>query len=310
MSYAPIALFIYNRPEHSRRTIEALQRCPEFKESPVFVFSDGPRKAANEPDVLKARAVARTALEGHANFSEAPTNRGLARSIISGVSRLCEEFGRVIVVEDDLVVSPQFLTYMNAALDRYSQDERIMQISGYMFPITAFSDRTDAFFLPFTTSWGWATWARAWKHFDATANGWERLEQDASLRHRFNLHGSFDYFHMLKLQLAGAIDSWAIRWYWSVFIRDGFVLYPPKSLVQNTGFDGSGTHGWRTARNFDSNEERSVTIPELPKTLMINRQAFVEVQQVLRHARGGSARRVLRFFARHARKFAKAAGLM
>lgn len=310
MSYAPIALFIYNRPEHTGRTIEALQRCPEFKASPVFVFSDGPRKPANEADVQNARALARTALQGHANFIEAPINQGLARSIIGGVTRLTAEFGRVIVVEDDLVVAPQFLTYMNAALDRYADDDRVMQISGYMFPVTAFSGRTEAFFLPFTTSWGWATWARAWEHFDAEANGWERLEQDASLRHRFNVHGSFDYFHMLKLQLAGEIDSWAIRWYWSVFVRDGFVLYPPRTLVQNTGFDGSGTHGWRTARNFDSREERFSKIPQLPKALAVNGQTFMEVQKVLMRARGGCTRRALRFFARHARKFAKAAGLM
>lgn len=309
MKYAPIALFIYNRPEHTRRTIEALQHCPEFKESPVFVFSDGPRKAVNEPDVLKARTVARTALQGPASFIESPSNQGLARSIIGGVSRLCKEFGRVIVVEDDLVVSPHFLTYMNAALNRYCDDERVMQISGYMFPITAFSNRTDAFFLPFTTSWGWATWARAWEHFDAEANGWERLEQDASLRHRFNLHGSFDYFDMLKLQLAGAIDSWAIRWYWSVFKNEGIILYPPSTLVKNEGFDGSGTHGWRTARNFDSREDRFATIPALPGALTINSQAFIDIQEMLSHARGGYARRALRFLARHARKFVKAAGL-
>lgn len=295
MSYAPIALFIYNRPEHSRRTIEALQRCPEFKESPVFVFSDGPRKAANEPDVLKARAVARTALEGHANFSEAPTNRGLARSIIGGVSRLCEEFGRVIVVEDDLVVSPQFLTYMNAALDRYSQDERIMQISGYMFPITAFSDRTDAFFLPFTTSWGWATWARAWKHFDATANGWERLEQDASLRHRFNLHGSFDYFHMLKLQLAGAVDSWAIRWYWSVFKKHGVILYPPFTLVKNEGFDGTGTHGWRSANRMRPIVQNILIVPDLPFEIQVQEANLISVSQYLSNLNSNLGRRFLKW---------------
>ncbi len=258
----------------------------------------------------QTRAVVRKELGGRGKIVEAESNQGLARSIIGGVTRLTTEFGRVIVVEDDLVVAPQFLTYMNAALNRYADDDRVMQISGYMFPVTTFSDRTEALFLPFTTSWGWATWARAWEHFDAQANGWERLDQDPSLRHRFNVHGSFDYFHMLKLQLAGAIDSWAIRWYWSVFIREGLVLHPPRTMVQNTGFDGSGTHGWRTARNFETRKEPLSRIPELPRVPTIDGQAFVEVQKVLIRARGGYMQRTLRILARHARKFAKAAGLM
>lgn len=298
MNYAPIALFIYNRPEHTRRTIEALQRCHEFKDSPVFVFSDGPRKAANEPDVLKARAVVRTALQGHANFIEASTNQGLARSIIGGVSRLCTEFGRVIVVEDDLVVAPQFLTYMNTALDRYADDDRVMQISGYMFPVLAFSDRTEAMFFPFTTSWGWATWARAWEHFDAQANGWERLEQDPSLRHRFNVHGSFDYFHMLKLQLAGAIDSWAIRWYWSVYKNHGVVLYPPVSLVRNEGFDGTGTHGWRSASRMGTIAQEISVVPRLPLEVLVHDANLIYVSQFLSGMKNTLGRRFLKWITR------------
>lgn len=306
MNYAPIALFVYNRPEHTRRTLKALQRCPEFAESPIFVFGDGPRNPESESDVSKARAVVRTALQGHAEFIESPINRGLAMSIIGGVSRLCKEFGRVIVVEDDLVVVPQFLTFMNSALDRYVEDEQVMQISGHMFPVTEFSDRKEAMFLPFTTSWGWATWERAWRHFDPNITGWERLRHDKVLRCRFNLENSFDYFTMLQLQLSGKVDSWAIRWYWTVFIRDGLVLYPPRTLVQNTGFDGSGTHGWRTARNFDADEKkRLATLPEFPTAITVNTQTFVEVQKVLAYANGGYARRALRIFARHVRKLVK-----
>lgn len=305
MSYAPIALFIYNRPEHTRRTIVALQRCPEFKDSPVFVFSDGPRKAANEADVLKARAVARTALKGHADFSESPTNQGLARSIIGGVSRLCTEFGRVIVVEDDLVVAPQFLTYMNTALNRYADDDRVMQIAGYMFPVTAFSDRTEALFLPFTTSWGWATWSRAWEHFDAEANGWERLEEDASLRHHFNVQGSFDYFHMLKLQLAGEIDSWAIRWYWSVYKNHGVVLYPPVSLVRNDGFDGTGTHGWRSANRIGTLAQEILVVPALPPEVLLLDGNVIHVSRFLSSMNNNIGRRFLKWISKRVCSFSK-----
>jgi hypothetical protein len=295
MTYAPIALFVYKRPEHTRRTIEALKRCPEFAESPVFVFSDGPRKPEGEAPVQETRAVARQALEDHAEFIEAPKNQGLAVSIIGGVTRLCEQFGRVIVVEDDLVVAPEFLSFLNAALDRYAHAEEVMQISGHMFPVPAFQDRSEALFLPFTTSWGWATWARAWQHFDPRVVGWERLESDPSLRHRFNVQGSFDYFGMLKQQLAGKVDSWAIRWNWSVFVRDGLVLYPPRTLVNNEGFDGSGTHGWRSARRIMRQAQGASSLPSLPDKLAVLDDEFRQVRQCLSNMSGGPVRKALKF---------------
>lgn len=113
----------------------------------------------------------------NATIIEAEANRGLANSIIAGVTKLCDEYGRVIVLEDDLVVSPVFLTYMNAALDKYEDVEDVMQVSGYIFPVTAFENNTEAMFLPFTTSWGWATWGRAWKYFDPEADGWENARK-------------------------------------------------------------------------------------------------------------------------------------
>lgn len=295
MTYAPIALFVFKRPDHTRRTIDALKRCPEFAESPVFVFCDGPRKAADEPAVQETRSLTKEALIRQAQFVESPKNKGLAVSIIEGVSQLCAQYGRAIVVEDDLVVASQFLTFMNSGLDRYAQESRVMQISGHMFPVTAFQNRTGALFLPFTTSWGWATWARAWQHFDEHVNGWERLEQDASLRRRFNLGGSFDYYGMLKLQLAGKIDSWAIRWYWSVFMRDGLVLYPPRTLVSNEGFDGSGTHGWRSARrSMHGHSEMNAQIPVLPDTVSVSEDELAYVRISLLAMRGGVGRRVLK----------------
>jgi len=130
---------------------------------------------------------------------------------------------------------------MNRALDRYQDDDSAMQVSGYMFPIDI-SAETDAFFMPFTTSWGWATWERAWQHFDPEMKGFDALVRDRHLRNSFNLDGAYDYFDMLTRQRRGSIDSWAIRWYLSVFIRGGLTLYPARTLVRNIGFDGSGTH--------------------------------------------------------------------
>jgi hypothetical protein len=242
MSNAPVALFVYRRPEHTRATVEALLRNPEAAQTDLHVFSDAARATGDEDAVKQVRRYVReiTGMRS-TTMIERSRNHGLANSVIDGVSRLCESHGRTIVMEDDLIVAPSFLSYMNAALNRYRDDDSAMQISGYMFPANMGAS-TDSFFLPFTTSWGWATWARAWREFDPSMRGLEALAGDRRLRDAFNLYGAYDYYGMLLRQKRGEVDSWAIRWYLSVFMRNGLTLYPAKTLVQNTGFDGSGTH--------------------------------------------------------------------
>jgi GT2 family glycosyltransferase len=239
---APIALFAYNRPTHMRRAVESLLANELAPTSDLYIFSDGPRNSAQEPAIADVRRYANS-VSGFRSVTvvERATNLGLANSIIDGTTRLTKEFDRVIVVEDDLVVSPRFLEYMNRALERYRDDDLAMQVSGYMYPIDVGAE-ADAFFMPFTTSWGWATWERAWQHFDAEMKGFDALVEHRHLRNRFNLGGAYDYFDLLKRQRRGSIDSWAIRWYLSVFMRGGLTLYPARTLVRNIGFDGSGTH--------------------------------------------------------------------
>ena len=242
MALAPIALFIYRRPEHTRRTLQTLLSCPELASSALHIYCDG----AKTPDAIKsvqaARRVARELAPASTVFIERERNQGLARSIIEGTTDLTNRFGKVIVVEDDLEVSPSFLQFMNEALDRYALDETVMQVAGYQFPLVPpLNERS--LFLGFPTSWGWGTWARAWKHFDPQALGYQAMKEDPAARRRFDLDGSYPYFAMLERQLRGEIDSWAIRWHLSVFLRQGLVLYPGRSLIRNTGFDGSGTHG-------------------------------------------------------------------
>ena len=241
MTLAPVALFIYRRPEHTRRTLKTLLACKELASSPLHVYCDGAKTADAIEPVKAARRIARDLAPQSALFIEREQNQGLARSIIEGTTDLTNRFGKVIVVEDDLEVAPSFLQFMNEALDRYALDESVMQVSGYQFPLDPpLSERT--LFLGFPTSWGWGTWARAWKHFDEGASGYQALKADPALQRRFDLDGSYPYFDMLERQLRGEIDSWAIRWHLSVFMRRGLVLYPGRSLIRNTGFDGSGTH--------------------------------------------------------------------
>ncbi len=239
MTLAPIALFIYKRPDHVRRTIASLRACKELADSPLHIYCDGAKTPDATEAVREARRVAHE-LAPQATFVERDSNFGLAKSIIGGVTELCERYGTAIVVEDDLEVAPAFLRFMNAGLERYANDERVMQVSGYQFPVEL---TPKPLFMSFPTSWGWATWKRAWQHFDASASGYAALKADPARRKRFDLDGSYPYYEMLERQLLGEVDSWAIRWHLSVFDRDGLVLYPGQSLVKNTGFDGSGTHG-------------------------------------------------------------------
>ncbi|MBW4454660.1 MAG: hypothetical protein KME55_19190 [Nostoc indistinguendum CM1-VF10] len=250
MNYSPIALFVYKRPEHTRRTIESLMRCPEFADSPLYVFCDGAKTEQDKDKVMQTRQLVHYMVGKKSTIVESPTNKGLADSIILGVTHLCDIYGRVIVVEDDLVLSPVFLSFLNHALEKYQDEPSVMQISGYMYPIPEFTNRTTSLFLPFTTSWGWGTWKRAWECFDPEINGWEILETDLQMQHKFNLDGTYNYFNMLKMQIADQIDSWAIRWYWSIFKINGYALFPPISYVSNVGLDGSGTHGFLVARWF------------------------------------------------------------
>ena len=239
---APIALFVYNRPEHTRRTVEALARNHGARDSDLFVFADAPKSPHAAPDVDAVRRYLRT-IDGFRSIEliERDRNWGVDASVIDGVTTLCEQRGTAIVVEDDLVTSPWFLDYMDGALARYRDEPRVMQVAGHMFPI-AKSAGADASFLPSITSWGWATWQRAWKRFDPTASGYDRLKSDARRRRAFDLDDSYPYFAMLQQFMDGALDAWDIRWYLSVFDSDGLALYPKRSLVHNIGFDGTGVH--------------------------------------------------------------------
>ena len=239
---APIALFVYNRPDHTRQTVEALQRNALAAQSDLFVHSDAPKNEGAAASVSQVRDYIRS-IEGFKSVSliELEQNWGVDPSIIDGVTTLCKKFGRVIVLEDDLIVSPWFLKYMNDALSLYEHNRSVMQISGFMFPVKGHAERASSF-LPFTTSWGWATWERAWKSFDPLARGYDELSSNPDLRVRFNLNGAYDFFAMLEEFKHGSLDAWDIRWYLSSFMLGGLTLYPHKSLVTNIGFDGTGTH--------------------------------------------------------------------
>ena len=242
MNLSPRVMFGYNRPWHTQQTIEALQKNELASESELFIYADNAKRNKTNDEVLKVRRYIKK-IDGFKKVTiiEREKNFGLADSVIEGVTQVVNKYGRVIVMEDDLLVSPYFLAYMNSSLCKYADKVNVMQISGYMFDVKV-NCREDAFFLPFCTSWGWATWNERWQLFDASSKGYTKLRNNKKDIQRFNLNNNYPYFKMLKAQMAGRINSWAIRWYLSVFENKGVVLYPYKTLVYNLGFDGSGEH--------------------------------------------------------------------
>ena len=238
----PLAFYAYNRPDHTARALDALAACLRKDEFEFYFFSDGARNAEAEADVAEVRRVlTANADRFSAQIIERPTNLGLARSIVNGVSRLCESHGRVVVLEDDLIVSPDFLHYMVSALDHYENENNVMQVAGYTVAPPQQLD-TDVFLLPVTTTWGWGTWQRAWEKFSWTPEGWPEKKNNEQWLSSFQINGAGNYVLMLEDRLAGRNNSWGILWWYAVSRCGGEVVYPGNSLVWNDGFDGSGVH--------------------------------------------------------------------
>lgn len=290
MTFAPIALFTFKRPEHTLRTLQSLATNSEFADSPLIVFCDGARRDSERDAVEQSREVVRRWVHPHKRVIESDVNLGLARSVIRGVTQLCEEFGRVIVMEDDLLVSPVFLAFMNGALDRYAQSEGVFQVTGHMWPVQV-SVPDDAFFMPLTNSLGWGTWQRAWRQLDREASAWPAIRSQRSRRRQFDLGGRFPFGAMMEKSLRGQVDSWAILWYLTVFQQRGVVLHPARSLVVNIGFDGVGTHSISEDRARYGSQFATQAVVRLPEQVVADEQAFEQVCRFL--SRDGSLQRRL-----------------
>lgn len=240
-TYAPILLFVYNRPEHVRRNIQALLKNELAAESELFIYSDAAKDETSQAAVKEVRAFIRS-IQGFKKITitERAENWGLARSIIDGVTTQINRYGRVIVLEDDLVVAPHFLQFMNDTLETYRDEERVGHIQACDF--THDPSLPDTFLIKWTGSWGWGTWDRAWKHFNADGKALLTELESRKLTYTFDFNGKYGYTRMLRRQIEGKNNSWAIRWNASLFLKGILSLNVGKSLVQNEGFDGSGTN--------------------------------------------------------------------
>lgn len=242
---SPIALFAFNRPSHLACTLDALAANELASDSPLTIFCDGPRTATEKSKTDAVRRVAQEEVSkgrfASVCIQASDTSKGLAPSLIAGITATLEENERVIVLEDDLITSPYFLRYMNDGLDVYADNTNVASIHGYMYPHTV-EPLNDTFFLRGTDCWGWATWRRAWAAFNEDAVGLLTKIYEAQEELAFNRQGTYDYTGMLQATAEGRVSSWAVRWLASAWLADMYTLYPAVSLVQQIGLDASGTH--------------------------------------------------------------------
>lgn len=237
----PVALFAYQRPDHLRLVVESLRANPAACETDLFIYCDAAKTADDQARVHAVRSYARS-VGGFrtTNIVEREENYGLSKSITEGVTALCEKYGRAAVVEDDVVVSRHFLSWINCALDKYEFDDRVISVGCYVFPNESILPET--FFLNITDCWGWAVWKRSWDLYEP--DGQKLLDQllQRRLNQRFDLDGTYPYTDMLREQIAGRNDSWAVRWYATAMLTGGLTIYPGRSMTMNIGFDGTGIH--------------------------------------------------------------------
>ncbi|WP_026897702.1 glycosyltransferase [Daejeonella oryzae] len=292
---APIALFVYNRPDHTRRTLKFLKENILADESRLFIFSDAAANPAEEEKVREVRELIKNT-EGFKTVEilERKTNLGLANSIISGVSKLVQEYGKVIVLEDDLITSPYTLQYFNDALIKYERDEKVMHIGAYMYPLNTDKQNNlpETFFYRAATSWGWATWHRAWNNFEPDIEALS-AQFDSKKIHEFSIENNMNFWKQMKDFKSGKNNSWAIRWYASIFLKGGLTLNPSQSLVNNIGHDGSGVHsGLNDIYNVVVNHKPVSYFPELIEE---HPDAYLAIKHFLKNRKGSLLQRLVRY---------------
>lgn len=240
--FAPIVLFTYNRPKHTKETIGALKENQYAIDSDLIIYSDAPKKEIDIEKVNEVREYLKT-ITGFKSLKiiEQNENKGLARSIIDGVTEIVNLHGIIIVLEDDVVVSKFFLKYVNRALECYKDNNKVMQVGTTLFKNTNKYGIDKAFFSRVPDSPCWATWDRAWLNFNKDPKSLIATFTEQDIK-KFDLNCKTGFWQQVLDNNDNKINTWAIFWYASMFLNDGLVLYPPISMNRNIGFDGSGVH--------------------------------------------------------------------
>ncbi|MFD2035781.1 glycosyltransferase [Belliella marina] len=285
---APICLFTFNRLDETIKTVEALKKNHLALYSELYIFSDGPKNDIQKTKINEVRNYLHT-IDGFKNVTiiESTINIGLANSIINGVSKVIKTHSRVIVIEDDLVTSSNFLDFMNQAIDFYKNDKNVISISGFTLPLPGLkSCNQDYYFGVRASSWGWGTWQDRWEDVDWEMKNYDKFIQQKPLRRKFREGGS-DMVRMLNNQNKGKIDSWAIRFCFHQFNKGMFTVFPSKSKIYSIGFSKDATHTKSVSRfdtKLDDSDQRQFLFKlyENPdKQLLKEFRSFFSIQKRL-----------------------------
>lgn len=240
-SVPPVVIFAYSRPDHLERTLEALARNALAGEADVIIYSDAARGAEDRAGVEAVRAlIARISGFHSVRAVLREKNLGLAQNIVDGVGEAVATHGRVIVLEDDIVTSPHFLTFMRDALEVYAEDRRVMHVSACRYPVRVPEAEGETFFLRVPLCWGWATWDRAWNGFSRDPAIFASFDDED--RKRFDFLGTHGFWKQARGNLDGKMRTWFVFWYARLFKTSGLALFPRRALARNIGHDGSGVH--------------------------------------------------------------------
>lgn len=279
---APIVLFVYNRPEHTKRTVESLLKNTLAGKSALLIYSDGAKDDKDLQKVKTVRDYIKT-IEGFDRIEIVLRERnfGLANSVISGVNEIFKQNDQAIVMEDDIITSPLFLTFMNKALAFYKENKSIYSISGYPYPIKIPDTYKKDIFISYrASSWGWGTWKDRWGKVDWGVKDFSTFISDKKVQNLFD-RGGQDLTPMLKAQMKKKIDSWAIRWSYAHFKNNAYCLYPVVPLCKNIGTDKSGTHS-SSSKKLDVNLDMSKINFEMVNNPELNEDITNQIQELFK----------------------------
>ena len=247
MKLAPIILFVYSRPWHTKQTLEALMLNDLANLSTLYIYCEGPKSDASEETIKSIEEVRVVIREKkwckEVNVVERDLNIGLAANILSGVTEIVNKHGKIIVLEDDIKVAPLFLSYMNEALNFYENNKNVFHINGFNNESNLQFLLKKYYFLHFMSCWGWGTWKDRWNKIILDHEYfYQKLIADSGLLSKFNYDNTLDFHLQLKANIDGNIKTWAILWFSTVFFNKGICLTPKYTLVENIGLDGSGVN--------------------------------------------------------------------
>lgn len=276
MALTPIILFIYNRPDHTKQTLEALSNNTLASQSDLFIFADGPKNTASKEQLESIKQTRKVAASENwcksVTLIESETNKGLARSIIEGVTEIINKYGKAIILEDDIITGKYFLEYMNEALEKYQGNKEVWHVTGWRDPIKH-TKKNKAYFYPTMDCWSWATWADRWQYFKKDPLYYKSIFSPQMIE-SFNVDNTDKgMFSQIEDNITGKINTWAIFWYATIFVNNGLCLGPTKSLCKNIGFDNSGVHcGTNSAEEIIETIDNKIQV--FPKKIELDKKEF------------------------------------